>query len=350
MDTRVSDWKNILLQESDTVSKALNILGDGGYQLGLVIDPTQRFLGIVTDSDVRKALLRGVELDDRVDLVMNKYPLVVSPCLGDIDALEIMICNHYFHLPVVDSTGRLVGLHVAAQYQHMGKRSETLIIMAGGRGKRLMPLTTNVPKPMLPLNGKPILQHIIERAIRHGFEHVVITVNYLANVITDYFGDGSKFNINIEYIHEQYPLGTAGSLCDAIRLCRSDYVLVTNGDIITDIPYAQFMRQAVHDTVDGLMAVRLQEWQSPYGVVRSKDLQFLSIDEKPVMRYQVNAGLYVVKRSLMHLLERNTYCDMTDLFSKGARSGLNVRIFPLYEPWIDIGQHEDYSAAIQMYP
>jgi len=343
--TRVQNWESVTLSETHTFAEALERINSGGYQLALVRRVDGRLAGMVTDSDIRKALLRGVTLPQPVVEVMNPSPLVVYPDLGEAEAHQLMLLNHFFHLPVVDGNGRLVGLHVAEQLRSPEPRSETLVIMAGGRGQRLMPLTATTPKPMLTLNGRPILELIIERVKIEGFRDVVISVNYLAEVITSHFGDGSAHGVSITYLHENHPLGTAGALAALPARHRQEPVVVTNADVITDVAYGDLLSQARMDGADGLMAVRLHEWHNPFGVVRSDGHRLLGLEEKPVYRHQVNAGMYVVGPALLDLLEVNHYCDMPDLFSRGLEEGLAMHVFPLHEDWFDIGRPGDYEAA-----
>ena len=345
LNTRVQNWEAITLSEADTFAAALELMTRGGYQLALVRCADGRLAGMVTDSDIRKALLRRITLEQSVAEVMNTSPLVVSPELGEAEAHQLMMLNHFFHLPVVDSSGQLVGLHVAEQLCSPEQRSETLVIMAGGRGQRLMPLTATTPKPMLPLKGRPILEHIIERAKLQGFRQLVISVNYLAEVITEHFGNGSSYGVTIHYLHEQQPLGTAGALAALPSSLRQEPVVVTNADVITDVAYSDLLSQVRRDGVDGLMAVRLQEWQNPFGVVRTEGNRLLGLEEKPVYRHQVNAGMYVLSPPLLELLKHDTYCDMPNLFSRGVEQGLNMQVFPLHESWLDIGRRADYQAA-----
>lgn len=343
--TRVNNWEAITLGPSDTFAVALELMGSGGYQLVLVRRADGRLAGMVTDSDVRKALLKGIKVHEPVTAVMNTSPLVVSPELREIEAHQLMLLNHFFHLPVVDSSGQLVGLHVAEQLRSPEQRAETLVIMAGGRGQRLMPLTATIPKPMLPLQGRPILEHIIQRAKSEGFRNVVISVNYLADVIIDYFGDGSLHGVAIQYLRESQPLGTAGALSSLPKSLRKQPVVVTNADLVTDASYSDLLNHAKLEDADGVMAVRLHEWQCPFGVVFSKDNHLIGLEEKPVYRNQVNAGMYVIAPPLLDLLEPMVYCDMPDLFSLGIDRGLNLQVFPLHESWLDIGRPDDYYAA-----
>lgn len=343
--TLIENWSAITLSEAESFGAALELINRGGLQLALVQSADGRLAGMVTDSDVRKAILKRITLEQPVTEVMNSAPLVVSPGLEESEAHQLMMLNHFFHLPVVDIKGRLIGLHVAEQLRSPDVRSETFVIMAGGRGKRLMPLTANLPKPMLPLQGRPILEHIVERAKKAGFRRFVISVNYRAEVITEHFGDGSAHGVEIHYLRETQPLGTAGALSSLPPSLRQESVLVTNGDVITDVDYGDLLVQANREDADGLMAVRFHELQNPFGVVRSEGNRLLALDEKPVYRNQVNAGMYVLAPPMLELLQSDTYCDMPELFSRGLERGLNLLVFPLHESWLDIGRHADYEVA-----
>jgi len=343
--TLAQDWESITINIDSCFAHALKVINKGGYQLCLIRSSKGQLLGMVTDSDIRKALLKGIELDASVERIMNKAPLIVSPDLGEIEAHQLMLVNHFFHLPIINSEGILVGLHVAEQLQSIKRRNETLVIMAGGRGKRLIPLTDNCPKPMLPLQGKPILEHLIERAKADGFWKVILSVNYLSQQIINHFQDGSLFDIQINYIHENKPLGTAGSLSLLNKETLKYPIVVTNGDVLTNVSYSDLLSALYDSQSDGIMAVRLQEWQNPFGVVRSEGTQLVGLEEKPTYRHQVNAGIYALKPKLISMLKKNNYCDMTDLFALGIQKQLKLNVFPLHESWLDIGRHSDYKAA-----
>ena len=341
--TRVQNWSAITLTETDTFAAALALMSRGGYQLALVCRSDGRLAGMVTDSDIRKALLKGVMLEHSVTAVMNAAPLVVSPELGDAEAHQLMLINHFFHLPIVDADGHLVGLHVAEQLRVTTVRSETLVIMAGGRGKRLMPLTETVPKPMLHVKGKPMLEHILEHAKLDGFREIVLSVNYLSHVIKDYFRNGSSFGLNIRYIEEERPLGTAGSLsCLPSDCCRAP-IVVTNADLMTTVSYSDMLNYVSSNAVDGLMGVRRQEWQNPFGVIHSKGNQLVGIEEKPMISQHINAGVYVLTRPLLDIIEKDAFLDMPDLFAKGLNLKKSLHVYPLHEDWVDIGRPEDYA-------
>ena len=345
IQTQISGWSDIVVSPTCSFRLALERINGGGYQIALVRDRSGKLLGVITDSDVRKAILRGVDLAERVTEVMNATPVVTSPSLTDEEAHQLMVLNHFFHIPIVNSEGMLVGLHVAQQLLSPKSLEEALVIMAGGRGRRLMPLTEATPKPMLPVNGRPMLEHIILRAKQEGFKKICISVNYLADQIINYFGDGSSNDVEITYIREDSPLGTAGALSLLPEEFRNKDLVITNGDILTDVSYLELLQHLKRHSSDGVMAVRMQEWQSPYGVVTTEGDTIIDIAEKPLYRHQVNAGIYALSPSLLGLLEDSAYCDMPDLFKKGKSRNLELRVFPLHESWIDIGKISDYEKA-----
>jgi len=325
--------------------EALNVIEESGYQIAIVADDKGVLKGIVTDSDIRKGLLRGIALSDKISLVMNTEPTVVNEEFDIYNANALMKLNHFFHLPIVDEKGKVIGLHVADNLQRVEDRKECVVIMAGGKGKRLLPLTENIPKPMLPIQGMPMLEHIIMKLQREGFRDVRISINYLGNMIKEHFGDGRKFGVEIRYLEENSPLGTAGVLAN-LKDEKINYpILVTNGDVITDIKYHDMINYAVSKESDGLMAVRTEEWKNPFAVVKSNNNKLLGLVEKPIQRNQVNAGIYCVGQKLINLLNKGEYCDMPDLFVQGLSSDLELNIYPLHEYWLDVGRPEDYELA-----
>lgn len=345
MKTLVHDWKKVLITVEATFRTAIEAINSSGYQVAIVVDDDMRMQGIVTDSDVRRCILKDIDLDQNVSVVMNRSPLIVSPELDEDDAHRLMVLNHFLHLPVVDGDNSIVGLHIAAQLQCQEERDESLVIMAGGKGKRLLPLTRNIPKPMLPIRGKPMLEHLIEKAKIDGFKRIVISVNYLADMIVDYFGSGSKFGVDITYLREDKPLGTAGALSELPALAKEKPIVVTNADLVTEVSFGELLHQTNINNVDGMMAVRTEVWESPFGVVKTQGGKLISIEEKPTYRQKINAGIYVLTPSLIDLLQKNEYCDMTDLFQMGLDKGLNLGVFALHENWLDIGRPDDFKKA-----
>lgn len=345
MRNRVADWRRAVVDAQSTLAETLEVIMNSGYQIALIVGENDKLVGVVTDGDVRRALLRGVELEAVITIVMNKTPFVVDDKLGDREAGDLMSINHFLHIPIVNDRGAVVGLHVAEHLFVATEFKEAFVIMAGGKGSRLMPLTANTPKPMLKLNDKPILEHVINKARKSGFRKFYISVNYLAETITDYFGDGDKFGVSINYIKEERPLGTAGALHYIPEIAKDSNIVVTNCDVITDVCYGELLSYANVHSVDGLMAVRMQELRNPFGVVKTKNNKLVALEEKPTYKHQVNAGIYVLGPKMLSSLKENEYCDMTDLFAAGIEESLNMEVFPLHESWIDVGNPSDYKVA-----
>lgn len=342
---RLDDFIRLCVKPSDSLSSAIEIINQTGYLVCLVCDPENNLLmGILTDGDIRQSLLKGMKLDAPVSAVMNPSPLVVSPDISDIDASRLMEINHFLHLPVVDSSGKLVAIYAASALHVPSAHDELLVIMAGGRGKRLMPLTSNCPKPMLPVNGKPILHHILESVKSDGFINISISVNYLAEQIMHHFGNGDDLGLSISYLRESKPLGTAGCLARLASSNSESYIVVINGDVITNVSLSEMLSYAKANSLDGLMAVRTNEWQNPFGVVHVDGPLLVGLQEKPIYRHQVNAGIYVLSPRLLSLLEDEEYCDMTDLFERAIPLDFKLHVYPLHESWIDIGRPSDYHS------
>jgi len=216
--------------------------------------------------------------------------------------------------------------------------------MAGGQGARLQPHTENCPKPMLPVGGKPMLGHIIERARAEGFHRFVLAVHYLGHMIEDYFGDGSRWDVQIDYLREDSPLGTAGAISSLNPRPEIPF-LVSNGDVLTDIRYSELLDFHCRHGAAATMAVRLHEWQHPFGVVHTKGVDIIGLEEKPVARNHINAGIYVLEPAALDTLSAGKRCDMPTLFNFLRENNSRTIVYPIHEPWLDVGNLEDYSSA-----
>jgi NDP-sugar pyrophosphorylase family protein len=286
-----------------------------------------------------------VDLGSDVIAVCKKDPLIVPPELGREAVLHLMRANGFNAIPVVDARRRVVGLHMLNELLAPRRRPNLMVIMAGGKGTRLLPRT----KPLLPVNGKPMLEHIIERARAEGFDRFVIAVHYLGHMIEEYFGDGSRWNVAIQYLREQAPLGTAGAI--GLLTPRPDApFIVTNGDVLTDIRYGELLDFHLRNAAVGTMAVRLHEWQHPFGVVRTRGVEIVGFEEKPITRSHINAGIYVLDPSSFDALVANEACDMPMLFSRLQERGARTIVYPMHEPWLDVGRPVDYDAANSQTP
>jgi dTDP-glucose pyrophosphorylase/CBS domain-containing protein len=337
-------WRDVLLGPSATLQQAIRTLDDSGLQIVLVVSEDSALLGTVTDGDIRRGLLRGVEMTGPIGSIMYREPLVVPPEFGRDMVLQLMHANKVHQLPVVDEDRRVVGLHLWDELVRPRQRPNLMVIMAGGRGTRLRPHTEHCPKPLLPVGGKPMLEHIVERAKAEGFVRFVMAVHYLGQMIEDYFGDGSRFDVSIEYLREESALGTAGAV--GLLSPRPDSAfVVANGDVLADIRYGELLDFHCRHAAAATMAVRLYEWQHPFGVVRTDGVDIVGFEEKPVTRNHVNAGVYVLEPTALDALSPGEPCDMPSLFGRLQRRADRTIVYPMHEPWLDVGRAEDLEQA-----
>jgi NDP-sugar pyrophosphorylase family protein len=276
--------------------------------------------------------------------VLNGNPLVVPSDVGRDLVLQLMVVNKIQQVPIVDENRHVVGLHIWDELAAPAERSNCMVIMAGGFGTRLRPHTEQLPKPMLPVSDKPMLQHIIERARSQGFNHFVLAVHYLSHIIEDYFRDGGDFGVQIDYLREETPLGTAGALSLLDPEPELPFV-VTNGDVLTDIHYGELLDFHVRQNAAATMAVRAYEWQHPFGVVQTEGVKIVGYEEKPVNRTHINAGVYVLDPGVLRHMEPNSSCDMPALFELLQQKKLHTVAYPMHEPWLDVGRPDDLAAA-----
>ncbi len=337
-------WRTTLLPADSTLQQAIRCLDSSGLQIVIVTSPDGRMVGTLTDGDIRRGLLRGLELGSPVEGIVHREPLVVPPQWGRDTVLQLMQANKVHQLPVVDEHRKVVGLHLWDDLLIPSLRPNKMVVMAGGRGTRLMPQTENCPKPMLPVGGKPMLEHIIERAKAEGFHRFVLAVHYLGHMIEDHFGDGTRWQVEIEYLREQAPLGTAGAL-GLLQQRPEEPFLVTNGDVLTDIRYGELLDFHCRHGAAATMAVRLHEWQHPYGVVKTKGVDIVGFEEKPVARSHINAGIYVLEPRALDLLDTNEHCDMPTLFERLQAKAERAIVYPMHEPWLDVGRPDDLKLA-----
>lgn len=340
-------WRDALLSLGSTIQDSIESLDESALQIALITDGDNTLCGTVTDGDIRRGLLQGLNLASPVAAIMNRDPLVIPPLLGRDVALQLMRANKLQQLPIVDEQRHLVGL---ALWNNLAApvlptpRSNRMVIMAGGRGVRLLPHTKSCPKPMLSVDGKPMLEHILERAKDGGFRRFVFAVHYLGHQIEEHFGDGSSWQVEIEYLREESPLGTAG----AISLLASSPdapIVVCNGDVLTDIRYGELLDFHVRHRAAATMAVRMDVQENPFGVVLTNGVDIVGFEEKPVSRSQINAGIYVLSPAALDALTPGEHCDMPLLFSRLKTRGDRTIVYATYEPWLDVGREEDLHRA-----
>lgn len=322
---------------------AVKAIEVGGIQAVLVVDKDGRFSGMATDGDVRRGILKGVSLESPVDLVMSQKPAVIDPSGTSAEARALMAKLLIRQLPVVNNDGRIVGLH-HIDFADEAEESNCAVIMAGGQGSRLHPITRTIPKPMLSVGGQPLLETIVRNLVSQNFSRIYISVNYMADVIKTHFGDGSRFGADIQYLEETTRLGTAGALGLLPTEPKGPF-LVINGDILTSVNFRSLLN--FHKENEGVCTVCVRDYnvQIPYGVVDVSGGRVNEISEKPTMRYFVSAGIYVVDPLVLGQVKADEYLDMPQLVKDSIARGMKVASFPIHEYWLDIGRIDDLQRA-----
>lgn len=337
-------WRQAALPISATVRDAIANLDKTALKIVLVVSADGKLEGTVSDGDIRRGLLKGCDLDSDLATVTHRGAMVVPQGMSRDLVMQMMMMNKIQQIPVVDDGNHVVGLHVWNEIATVPARPNIMVIMAGGMGKRLRPFTENCPKPMLLLAGKPMLEHIIIRAKAEGFSEFVLAVHYLGHMIEEYFGDGAAIGVNIRYLREDAPLGTAGALSLLHPLPDASFV-VTNGDVITDIRYGELLDFHLRHEAAATMAVRLHEWQHPFGVVQMTGVDIVGFEEKPVSRSHINAGVYALDKNALSMLMPDERCDMPTLFERLQQQALRTVAYPMHEPWLDVGRPDDLVTA-----
>ena len=339
----LKNWKDCIISPDRTMFDVLNIMNESALQIAIVTE-NNKILGIVTDGDIRRALLKGMPLTESVSFIMNKTPVKVNLHDSKSKILSIMREKNISHIPVVDEFDNIVYLETLNNLLQATKQDNLVIIMAGGMGTRLYPLTENCPKPMLRVGTKPILEIILENFMSHGFYNFCFAVNYKASMIKEYFSNGENFGVNISYIEEEKRLGTAGALSLLKEIPKSP-VIVVNGDILTNANYSRLLEYQNETNADAVMWIREYSLQVPFGVVEFEDNKLKKIVEKPSHDFFVSAGMYVLKPEVIKLIPENCFFDMPKLFDLLIENNYDTRIFSINEYWIDIGQKDDYERA-----
>tara|TARA_B110000483_G_scaffold26539_1_gene31910 strand:+ start:357 stop:1409 length:1053 start_codon:yes stop_codon:yes gene_type:complete len=339
------DLKICTLNISSTIKDVITNLNNSSMQISIINSQSGNLLGVINDGDIRRGLLKGLNLSSKISSLIKKNPLVVEKNTPSKTIEYLMKTRGLLHLPVVDKNLVTIGLHSWNDYKANEKIVNPVIIMAGGFGKRLKPYTNNCPKPMLEIGGKPMLEHIINNLKSQGFRKILISVNYLSENIISYFKTGKNFGVSIEYIKEEKPLGTLGSL----GLFKDIYkkpVLVVNGDTLTDINLKEMLNFHLKNKSHATMAVKVMINSNPYGVVKSKGLLVENFQEKPIEKIYINAGVYVISNTVIDLIKKNSKIDAPKFLMQLKKRKKKVIIFPAHEEWNEIGTVENYHNII----
>jgi len=344
MSTPENLWRQVILPIEATIQDAIRNLNESSLRIVIVVNDRGELEGTISDGDIRRGLLKALDFNSPIESIVHHNALVVPPALGRETVMQLMRINKIQQIPVVDESRHVVGLHLWDEISTPPARSNLMVIMAGGKGVRLRPFTENCPKPMVTVAGKPMLEHILERGKLEGFNHFVLAIHYLGHMIEDYFGNADRLGVRIDYLREQSPLGTAGAL--SLLNPRPDApFVVTNGDVLTDIRYGELLDFHMRHNASATMAVRLHEWQHPFGVVQTKGVEIVGFEEKPIARTHINAGVYVLEPDALSVLEDGAPCDMPTLFERLQAKMKRTVAYPMHEPWLDVGRPDDLSRA-----
>ncbi|MEH2114742.1 nucleotidyltransferase family protein [Nostoc sp.] len=340
----MKDWKIILISPQHSIREAIQTIDASALQIALVVNEHQQLLGTVTDGDIRRAILRGLSLDQPVYLTMNPQPITVDTNATNDEIIAIMRRKSIRQIPVIDLDRQVVKLALLEQLLEVIKQDNWVILIAGGLGTRLAPLTQDCPKPLLRVGGKPILENILESFIDCGFHQFFISVNYKSDMIENYFSNGSRWGVKIEYLRETQRLGTAGGLSLLPEHPELPF-FVMNADLLTKINFHTMLNYHQEHKSMATMAVREYDFQIPFGVVDTEQQRIIGIREKPIYKFHVNTGIYILDPSCLESIPKGQHYDMPFLFETLIQKQEKTSAFPIWEYWLDIGRMSDFEKA-----
>tara|TARA_B100001057_G_C22868269_1_gene957556 strand:+ start:2067 stop:3119 length:1053 start_codon:yes stop_codon:yes gene_type:complete len=335
--------EKIKIRLDATIKEALKIISDGAIQIAIVVDKNGKLLGTLTDGDIRRGFLKGLNINSSVRSIIFKKPIIAKKNDTKEKLLKIALSKKIYQIPLVDNNNKVIGVRVLNELIKSKNKSNKVVIMAGGMGVRLRPLTKNIPKPMLKVGNKPILKIIVEKFRDSGYENFVICVNYKSKIIKNYFGDGHKFGVKIEYIQEKIRMGTAGAL-SLFKKKPKEPFFVINGDLLTNLDFEKMLDFHYEHNSKATMCLSEYNIESPYGEVKLERENITLIDEKPIHKFFVNAGIYILDPICLNLIPKKFY-NMPSLFNKIIAKKYKTISFPLGEYWLDIGTFNDYKKA-----
>lgn len=342
-----SNWRKLLVEPGLSLVDAVKRLDEGAKRILIVVDKHDRLIGTVTDGDIRRALIRQTALTTPISEIMNTNPKSATHAWSRLRLLSFMERTDLLQLPIVDEKDKVVGVTFLYELLKKPRIDNPVCLMAGGFGTRLKPLTDSCPKPMLTVGDKPILEIILERFIEAGFWRFYISTHYMANTIKGYFGNGSDRDVEISYLDEREPLGTGGALSLLPKEEINAPLILMNGDLLTNLDFLSLLSHHELSQSKLTMCLREYEQQVPFGVVNTQKGEVKSIVEKPVNRYHVNAGIYVMEPSVIAGLETNQYVDMPDVVDRLLKQKASIGYYEVSEDWLDIGRLDDFKKAQQ---
>ena len=337
----LKEYKKIVIKEDSTIKNLIECIEAMHSKFAIIVNQFDTLIGTISDGDIRRALLKGLTIEDKIDKLINRN--CISVVEGQEDLVEdLMIKYKIDKVPLVDKNKKLIGCFSSLNNNEYPILENIFFIMAGGKGVRMRPYTENCPKPLLPILGKPMILHIIEKAKSYGFIKFVISIGYLGEMIQNYLGDGSKFGINIEYIKEEEPLGTAG----ALSLFKEKPIhpfLVTNCDVISSINYYEMLLYHKLNNAEATVAIKNYQIQNPFGVVITDDNKIVGFNEKPIYHSLINAGVYIFNPIMLDLINSKSVLQMPEFLLKINSKFNSVFAYLLHEKWNDIGNIHEYN-------
>ncbi len=341
----MKSWKCIVLSPTATIREAMRTLDKGSLRIVLICDAEQKLLGTVTDGDTRRALLADANMQDPVSQIMNTNPVGATNSISREQRLRLMNQHDLTAIPILDSGNRVISLETLHQAMQPQQHDNPVFIMAGGFGTRLQPLTEHCPKPMLRVGKKPMLEHLINQFIAHGFHNFYISTHYLPEIIRTHFGDGSRWNVSIQYVHEDSPLGTGGALGLLPKNLPELPLIMMNGDVLTKLDYAQLLHHHESLQFDATVCVREDEHRVPFGVIETEEQLIINMVEKPIYRYKINTGIYILNPDIVASVQPSQRIDMPVLLEQHRSNNKRIGTYTSYDYWLDIGQMKDYQKA-----
>ena len=337
-------FESLKLDISGSIHDAALKIEINGYQSVAIVDSSDVVIGIITDGDLRRALIAGEDFNKSVSHLLRAEPILALHTLKDFERLDLLKKHSICQLPIVDEEGRLIDICKISEFTNKFKNEARVVIMAGGKGSRLGKITSNTPKPMLKIGSKPVLERLLENFIREGFVKFSISVNYLSEQIIDYFGNGEKLGVQIDYLHETKPLGTAGSL-SLLPEESDEPIVVANADLISDINFNNiFNFHKNHNSIATVCSKKIN-LEVAFGVIVEKAGILHKLDEKPSFEHSIYAGICVLSPECIKHVPNDTFFDMPDLFRLLLEKNEELRVYQINGYWLDIGQKDDLKKA-----
>lgn len=337
----------IKINQNASIKQALKVIDKGAIKVAVVLSDDGLLLGMLSDGDIRRALLKGMSLDDSITGIINKDPVVANINDTKERILELANEKKLHQIPII-SNGKLIGIQDIREFLAPKNKPNKVILMVGGLGARLRPLTNDMPKPMLDVGNKPILHTIVENFAKYGYTDIIMCVNYKSEIIKEYFGNGDKFGVKIEYVLENQRMGTAGALSLLQKRPKDDF-FVMNGDLLTNVNFEYLHEYHKDSNALASICIRKYDMQVPYGVVNVRANKVTSIEEKPMQSFFVSAGIYMFSPIVLDFIPKGVFYDMPTLFSELLKQGFAVYPFFIREYWLDIGRIDEYRRANDEY-